>query len=56
MGGNIEKALQIKWKFLFLLAPGIGRTTLGVGGLCIFFVTALRIGALPNDVGADVAT
>ena len=32
------------------------RTTLGVGGLCIFVVAVLRIGALPTAVGADVAT
>ena len=32
------------------------RTTLGVGGLCIFVVAILWIGALPNNVGADVAT
>ena len=32
------------------------RTTLGVGGLHIFVVAVLRIGALPTDVGGDVDT
>ena len=32
------------------------RTTLGVGGLCIFVVDVLWIGAIPTAVGTDVAT
>ena len=34
----------------------VGRTTLGVGGLCIFVVAVLRVGSLPTDVVVDVAT
>ena len=32
------------------------RTTLGVIGLCMFFVAFLWVGGLPTDVGIDVAT
>ena len=33
-----------------------GRTTLVVGGLHVFVVSVIRVGALPTAVGRDVAT
>ena len=48
--------------FIFVIARHwsaglvVGRTTLGVGGLCIFVVAVLRVGSLPTDVVVDVAT
>ena len=56
-GGTKDKVLEIKLNFFFVSArhwsAGLvaGRNTLGVGGLSIFFVAILWIGALRTAVG-----
>ena len=61
-GGTKEKRCKLTGNFIFVstrhCSAGLvaGRTTHGVGGLCIFVVTVLRDGSLPTDVGGDVAT
>ena len=62
LGGIKEKCYRLNRTSIFVSARHWSarlvacKTTLVVGGLCILVVSVLQIGALPTDVGAEVAT
>ena len=62
LGGTKEKCYRLNRTSIFVSARHWSarlvacKTTLVVGGLCILVVSVLQIGALPTDVGAEVAT